>query len=233
VTVVNVVFVHGIRLSGTAWGPVRDRLGEGYRTAAPDLPGHGIRRGTPFTRDAAVATIAAAIDELGAPALLVGHSLGGYTSIATAAAHPERLAGLVAIGCSRRLVGVFAARYRAVSRVAAAFPGTANGLSAWTFRRLLPADVAAATVAGGLFCNVMPQVMVGIVGFDPIAALGGYPGPVWLVNGARDGFRGDERAFLGACRDGELTVLPGRGHITCLADPTVLADLAARAAAQV
>jgi hypothetical protein len=76
----------------------------------------------------------------------------------------------------------------------------------------------------------MPQVIDGITGFDPIAALARYPGPVWLVNGARDGVRRDEQAFLGSCRDGQLRVLPRRGHITCLADPKVIAELVATAA---
>jgi hypothetical protein len=106
-------------------------------------------------------------------------------------------------------------------------------LSAWAFRRQLPPDIAAATVAGGLSCEVMPRVIDAITGFDPVAAINGYPGPVWLVNGARDAFRRDEKTFLGACRDGQLTVLPKRGHITCLADPKVIADLVTVAAARV
>ena len=112
------------------------------------------------------------------------------------------------------------------------FPGAANGLSAWAFGRRLPADIAAATVASGLSCEVMPQVIDGITGFHPIAALARYPGPVWLVNGAWRGFRRDEKALLGSCRDGQRTVLARRGRIICLADAKVIADLVATAASR-
>jgi hypothetical protein len=42
---------------------------------------------------------------------------------------------------------------------------------------------------------------------------------------ARDPFRRDERAFRRACRDGRLSVWPGRNHVTFLADATILARI--------
>ncbi|MFI0904400.1 alpha/beta fold hydrolase [Streptomyces sioyaensis] len=48
-----------------------------HRVHVRDLPGHGSRRGEPFTIAGAVAAVADAIDELGGRALLVGLSLGG------------------------------------------------------------------------------------------------------------------------------------------------------------
>jgi pimeloyl-ACP methyl ester carboxylesterase len=220
-----VVFVHGIRISGTAWRPVADLVGAFRPVAAPDLPGHGSRRGEPFTLDASVAAVANAIDDIGGAALLVGHSLGGYVGVATAGRHPDRVAGLVAIGCTRLPHGAFAAGFRMVARLAGAYPHVGDRLSARVFRRALPASVAEATLAGGLACEVMPQVVDAITGLDPLTWLRGYPGQVWLVNGERDPFRANEELFLRACHDGHLTVLPGRGHISCLAEPTVLADI--------
>jgi pimeloyl-ACP methyl ester carboxylesterase len=228
-----VVFVHGIRISGTLWRPVTRIVGASRPVAAPDLPGHGTRRGERCTLDGAVEAVADAIDGLGGRALVVGHSLGGYVGIATAARHPERVAGLVAIGCTCRPVGAFAAGFRTAARVLGAFPALGNRLSALGFRRALPAPVADAVLAGGLCCEVMPQAVDAVVGFDPVAAIGAYPGPVWLVNGGRDGFRKDEQVFLAACREGHLTVLPGRDHITCLADPAALAEIVETAAAAV
>jgi pimeloyl-ACP methyl ester carboxylesterase len=43
--------------------------------------------------------------------------------------------------------------------------------------------------------------------------------------GARDPFRGNERDFLRACRNGRLIVIPGRGHVTTLAETTQLARI--------
>ncbi|MEV1206501.1 alpha/beta fold hydrolase, partial [Microbispora rosea] len=95
-----VVFVHGIRLSGTMWSPVRALLRA--PSAAPDLPGHGRRRGLPYGTEAACDVVAETIAGLGGRALVVGLSLGGYVGIATAARHPDLVAGLVAMGCTAR-----------------------------------------------------------------------------------------------------------------------------------
>jgi pimeloyl-ACP methyl ester carboxylesterase len=198
--------------------------------AAPDLPGHGQRRGEPFTIDAAVAAVADAIDQIGGPALVVGHSLGGYVGIAVAGRHPHRVAGLVAIGCTAKPHGPFAPIYGLAAGLAGRYPQRANQLSGWGFRRALPAPVAEAVVAGGLACEIAPQVLNAVTAMDPPTPLLDYPGPVWLVNAARDPFRRDEQAFLHACRDGRLNVLPGRNHISLLADTAVLARIVLDAA---
>ncbi|GIG69922.1 alpha/beta fold hydrolase [Phytomonospora endophytica] len=224
------VFVHGIRISGTVWRPVTAIVGREHPVATPDLPGHGSRKDAPFTLDAAVDTVARAIDAVGGRALLVGHSMGGYVSIATAARHPGRVAGLVALGCTATPRGPLLAIYRMAARMASANQRRADRFSAWAFRRTLPQAVAEAMVAGGLDSTTMPQVVDALSGLDPRAELETYPGPVWLVNGARDPFRAEEKAFLKVCRDGRLLVLPRRTHISCLADSDVLARIAGDAA---
>lgn len=228
--VLPMVFVHGIRISGTVWGPVTDIVGREHPVAAPDLPGHGSRRGARFTLDDAVDTVTEAIDAVGGRALVVGHSMGGYVSIATAARHPERVAGLVALGCTATPRGPLLAIYRMAARMASANQRRADRFSAWAFRKTLPQAVAEAMVAGGLDSTTMPQVVDALSGLDPRAELGTYPGPVWLVNGARDPFRAEEKAFLKVCHDGRLVVLPRRTHISCLADSDVLARIAGDAA---
>ncbi|MCX5206509.1 alpha/beta hydrolase [Streptomyces sp. NBC_00237] len=220
------VFLHGVRVSGTMWHPVMEAVdaGSGHRRmVAPDLPGHGRRRGERFTIDAAVDAVAEAIDELGGRALLVGLSAGGYVSIATAARHPGRVAGVLALGCTGVPRGVYASVFRQQFHLGARYPEVAEWLSVRGFRRTLSARAAEAMTAGGLSCEVMGDVADAITGLDPLGLLAQYPGPVWLVNGARDPFRGDERAFLAACRDGRLAVWPGLGHLTTLSDPRALA----------
>ncbi|WP_067822702.1 alpha/beta fold hydrolase [Actinomadura kijaniata] len=218
-----VVLVHGTRVSGTMWRPVADLVGGAV--ALPDLPGHGRRRGEPFTMDGAVAAVAEAVDGLGGRALVAGLSLGGYVGIAAAARHPERVAGLVAVGCTTVAAGPTAAVYRTMAGLAARDPERANRLGARAFRRTLPAPAAAAMVAGGLSSEVFPGVVAEVATLDPPALLRAYPGPVWLVNGERDHLRRDERAFLAACRDGRLALVPRRGHISVLAEPTTLAQI--------
>ncbi|GIH89884.1 alpha/beta fold hydrolase [Planobispora siamensis] len=217
-----IVFVHGIRVSATMWGPVVSRL-DGPAVAV-DLPGHGTRRGEPFTMEAATSAVADAIDRAGGRALVAGLSLGGYVGIAAAERFPGRVAGLVAMGCTAS-PGRYAGIYRFMARLAARDPARADRISERALRLTLPGSAGEAMVAGGLSCEVMPQVVEAVAGHDQLAALASYPGRVWLVNGARDPFRADERAFLRACRDGRLILVPRRGHLGMLAAPGALARL--------
>lgn len=114
-----IVLLHGIRLSRTMWQPVQDRLH--HPAHAIDLPGHGTRRGERFTLDAATQAVADAIDAAGGQALVAGLSMGGYVAIATAERFPERVAGLVAIGCTARNSAMNRA-FRAAAGLAGRFP---------------------------------------------------------------------------------------------------------------
>ncbi|ATY16878.1 alpha/beta hydrolase [Amycolatopsis sp. AA4] len=216
-----VVFVHGIRLSGACWQQQK-RLARG-RIATPDLPGHGTRRGERFTLDGAVDAVADAIDEVGGRAVLVGHSLGGYVSIATAARHPERVVSLVGAGCSLVPSPILRGGFRFASRGLAA----AADDGAWLLRRVLPAEVAEPTIAAGIASEVIPDVLA--AGMDPLADLARYPGRVLLLNGRHDHFRLGERRFLAACQDGALQIVPGAGHYL----PLTHGEICARAAALV
>ncbi|WP_066951783.1 alpha/beta fold hydrolase [Microtetraspora fusca] len=220
-----VVLVHGTRVSGSMWSPVRSLLRS--PSAAPDLPGHGSRRGQPLDMDAACDAVAECIAGLG------GRALVGYVGIATAARHPSMVAGLVAMGCTARPAGALLHAYRLAGRLAVANPARAARVSAYVIRRSLPGSAGEAMLAGGLSCEVIPSVVDTVASEDPVASLAGYPGRVWLVNGARDHFRADERTFLRACRNGSLITISGRGHLSVLAAPDRLAAFLDRAAAEV
>lgn len=223
--VLPVVFVHGIRLSGACWQQQK-RLARG-RVAAPDLPGHGTRRGERFTLDSAVDAVTEAIDEVGGRAVLVGHSLGGYVSIATAARYPDRVASLVAAGCSLVPGAVLRGGFQFARRGLATTADDGASFSAWLLRRVLPAEVAEPVVAAGIASEVIPAVMEAAAGMDPLADLARYLGRVILLNGRRDHFRLGERRFLAACQDGELRVVPGAGHYLPLARGEICARVVA------
>lgn len=222
---IPVLFLHGIRVSGSMWRPVAAAVGQRRPVAVPDLPGHGDRRGERLTLETAVATVTASIDELGGRAVVVGHSMGGFVGMAAAERAPEKVAGLVALGCSARPHGAGGRLYATAARMAVRRPQLADRLGAIGFRRLLPPEVAEAVLAGGLVSEVMPEAVALVRRVDPIAALRDFPGPVQVVNGSRDPFRADEDALLRACHQGSLTILPRRGHIDCLAETTRLAGL--------
>lgn len=96
-----VVFVHGSGSDRTNWQlQTRWFAHHGYRTAAVDLPGHGGSQGPPLTTIAEMAEwLLAAIETMGlAPAHLVGHSMGTFVAIETAARHPESVRSIVLLG---------------------------------------------------------------------------------------------------------------------------------------
>lgn len=99
------VFLHGLGTSTATWDAVTQQLSDRYLTVAVDLPGHGAsphpEDPAAYTRDAALAGIDAVIEDLagtgtGRP-VLIGHSLGGYLTLAHAATRPDVAAGLVVL----------------------------------------------------------------------------------------------------------------------------------------
>ncbi|TDP31177.1 hypothetical protein DFR75_109146 [Nocardia ignorata] len=98
------------------------------------------------------------------------------------------------------------------------------------FDRVLPPAVARAVETAGIATEVIPDVVEELSGFDVLAALGSYAGPISLVNGRHDHFRVQERRFLRQCRDGRLIVVAGAGHYLPLIHPERFAELVLEAA---
>jgi pimeloyl-ACP methyl ester carboxylesterase len=94
--------LHGVVLTAAVWIPWVSELA-GYRLHLVELPGHGLsgpveyRRG--MVRDHALVLLDEILEalRLDQPALL-GHSLGGMFVLWYAAARPERVGSLIAIG---------------------------------------------------------------------------------------------------------------------------------------
>ena len=94
------VFIHGWADDATAWDGTIAALGDQVRTLTYDLRGHGQSDVPPpghYTRDESMADLQRVIDQAGAPVVLVGHSYGGYLSLAHAIAKPEQVRALVLI----------------------------------------------------------------------------------------------------------------------------------------
>ena len=92
------VLVHSAWLGGWAWDPVARRLEEeGHKVFTPDLPGHGQDRTPPaaVTMKGYVRAVTDVLDALPAPAILVGHSLGGIVISQAAEERPEKVSALV------------------------------------------------------------------------------------------------------------------------------------------
>lgn len=97
---VPVVFTHGWLNTGEVWSGVVAELGGAVRSLTWDLRGHGRSGVAPpghYGRDHALADLSRMVEAAGRPAVLVGHSLGGYLSLAQAILSPDDVAGLVLV----------------------------------------------------------------------------------------------------------------------------------------
>ena len=100
-----IVFIHGLGMSAASWDACMDALADRFTVVAIDLLGHG---DSPVPEDAAEYTRDRALDDIDevltqlladidTPAVLVGHSLGGYLALAFAATRPDTARGVVVI----------------------------------------------------------------------------------------------------------------------------------------
>jgi lipase len=96
---VPILALHGITATHRAWHHVADAL-PGRRIIAPDLRGRGRSNGLPgpwSLRDHADDQLRV-LDALGIErAFVVGHSMGAFVTVRLAAAHPDRVAGVVLV----------------------------------------------------------------------------------------------------------------------------------------
>ena len=232
-----IVLVHGTRLSRGMWHPQLVALSGGFRIVALDLPGHGALRDRPFDWDEALDEIVRVIDEAaGGRAVLCGLSLGGYLAMEVAAAHPERVAGLVISGASAEPTGTFMPRgIRVFARVLerTSTPRMERLNRAW-FRRRYPAATANALLAGGFPYAAGGTALRSLIGHDARAAFAAYPGRKLIINGQLDlPFRLGERGFRRAARDARLLVVPGARHLVNLDRPSAYSSALARFTAEV
>lgn len=96
------LFVHGFLNEGSVWTGVIDELKADFRCIAVDLPGHGQSGGSgpgTYGRDDVLNDIRAVLDDREVEeSVFVGHSLGGYLSLALAIEDPNRVVGLGLVG---------------------------------------------------------------------------------------------------------------------------------------
>ena len=96
----GIVFVHGGAAHAHWWSFIAPLLTPEYRVAAIDLSGHGDsgrRSGEIYHRELWADEVMAVCEDAefeGRP-IVVGHSMGGFVTIATAVEHGEQLAGAV------------------------------------------------------------------------------------------------------------------------------------------
>lgn len=89
-----IVFLHGYLETSDIWAGFSDKFFGDYRIITVDLPGHGLSKvyGECHTMEFMAGAVRDLLDNLGIKKIiLIGHSLGGYITLAFAELYPEML----------------------------------------------------------------------------------------------------------------------------------------------
>lgn len=94
------LLLHGMGAVAATWMPVAEAFSDSYRVVMPDLAGHGLS--APLSGEITFALQLAGLeavlrDECAEPAILVGHSMGGWLACLLTLDHPERVSRLVLV----------------------------------------------------------------------------------------------------------------------------------------
>ena len=96
----NLVCTTGWANDRSVWEALATNLAADHRVTTWDLRGHGASDIPPpdcYARSDALDDLAAVLDAADRPAILIGHSLGGYLSLAYTLGRPDDVAGLVLV----------------------------------------------------------------------------------------------------------------------------------------
>lgn len=96
-----ILLLHGLAASGLYWGGEYDRLADHHSIVVPDLLGFRPPRPVSgYGPDDHADAVLACLDDLGIaePVIIGAHSLGSLIALGLAAAHPHRVAAIVAFG---------------------------------------------------------------------------------------------------------------------------------------
>ena len=102
------MLVHGLMGRGSTWSrqlPWLISFGSVYTCDAPWHRGRNVADAEPGATGRFVAERAAGVESLGAPVVLIGHSMGGLHSWCLAAEHPDLVSGLVVEDMAPDFVG--------------------------------------------------------------------------------------------------------------------------------
>lgn len=179
-----VVFVHASAGSSAQWAAQLNHLRRSRRAVALDLRGHGRSepaRDGAYEVDDFAADVGAVVDGLGLERfVLVGHSLGGAVCAAYAAAHPSRVAGLLLLDPASDGRQIPAEQAKGLMDVLASEAWLPVVEEYWGPMLAPSRPEVREQVLSGLRATAQAAVRGGLgalLTFDPVAALGRYPGP--------------------------------------------------------
>lgn len=235
----DLVLLHGIGSGSASWVHQLAYFEENHRVTAWDAPGYGssdpLDGAEPAAADYAGA-LGQFLEALGIErAILVGHSLGALMAGAFAAAHPDKLAGLVfaapALGYARASAAVRESIL--AERLSAMAQGGPEGLARTRAGKLL-SEGAAAEALALVRWNLARLSVTGYAAAAHMLANGdlahddaGVELPVLVLCGDADTITppAASRDFSENLPDAEYKEIPGAGHACYIEQPETFNSL--------
>jgi pimeloyl-ACP methyl ester carboxylesterase len=221
----NVVLVHGAFADGSGWKRVADILkNDGYKVSVVQHPETSYADDQKYTK--------AAIDAMGGPVVLVGHSYGG--SIITEAGNHPNVAALVYIAAFALDEGESCASIeQAVPQASKAFTPDSNGLW-WIDKAHFVADFAADIPRDEAEFMAISQVPISTDSFTHAVKNPAWKHkPTWYMVATEDRSINPEQERMMAKRAKARTVEVKSSHVAYLSHPKETAELIEEAAAHV
>ncbi len=225
------VLVHGFPLSRGAWVRQVDALKSSYRVIAPDLRGLGDSEARPGTNsmDQAADDIHALLRQLNTgPVVLIGHSMGGYATLAFARKYAAMLRGLVLVGTKAGADTAEAAAGRRATAEKVRVEGSAVVVSAMAPKMLAASntDAAMAHQVRGFMERSKPEGVIGsLLGMaergDSTDLLSQITVPTLVITGGDDTIipPAESEKLATAIPGARLEMIPGAGHLVAFEKP--------------
>ena len=219
----NVVLVHGAFADGSGWEPVAQILmNDGYKVSVVQHPETSYADDQKYTK--------AAIDAMGGPVVLVGHSYGG--SVITEAGNHPNVKALVYIAAFALDAGESCATIEAaVPQASKAFKPDSNG-NWWIEQEHFAADFAADLPKDQAQFMAISQVPISTDAFThKVTNPAWKTKPTWYMVATEDRSINPEQERMMAKRAHATTVEVKASHVAYMSHPKELAKLIEEAAA--
>jgi pimeloyl-ACP methyl ester carboxylesterase len=219
----NVVLVHGAFADGSGWEPVANILmKKGYKVSVAQPPETSYADDQKYTK--------AAIDAMGGPVVLVGHSYGG--SIITEAGNHPNVAALVYIAAFALDEGESCASIeQALPQASKAFQADANG-NWWVAQEHFVADFAADIPPEKAAFMAISQVPISTDSFThKVTRPAWKTKPTWYMVATADRSINPDQERMMAKRARARTVEVNSSHVAYMSFPRETAKLIEEACA--
>ena len=228
---VPLLFVHGFPLSRGAWQKQIDTLRSSYRVIAPDLRGFGeSETGTgPVTMARYADDLHVLLQELvTGPAVLIGHSMGGYVALAFVRQYPAMVHGLVLVStkAGKDTPEAAAGRRATAEKVQAmGVPVVIDTMAS----KMLAANNHDRALAEQVCGFMAPSKPAGVIGAllgmaerpDATAELARISVPTLVITGADDTLISptESEKLAQAIPGSQLNIIPHAGHLVASEQP--------------